>query len=162
MDTFILHIHRQSGFTAAAVATKVIIDGNTMARLRVGGSQDLVLPRKPINVVLLTPVSLGKDIEESLIIDPRNSQDVTLMFTYKFNPKSLLPFGAFSQQSSFIETEVIHGPSVGTSNTANTVYTSEQAQQPSSATSGGNKFCTECGTPNPKSAKFCQGCGHKF
>ena len=25
-----------------------------------------------------------------------------------------------------------------------------------------NKFCTECGTPNPRSAKFCQNRGHQF
>ena len=164
MDTFILHVRRQAGITAAAAATKIILDGNTVAKLRVGGSQDLTLPRKPVNVMLLTQVSLGKNIEKSFVIDPRDSQDVTLLFTYKFNAKSLIPFGAFSQQQSFIETEVIHGPSVSSSrvSTANTSYSSGQSQQQSSSTSGNNKFCTECGTPNHKTAKFCQNCGHKF
>ena len=161
METFTLHIRRQSGFTAAAAATKVIVDGNAMASLRVGGSQDLVLPRKTVNIVLLTQVALGKDIEKSLTIDPGDSLDVTLLFTYKFNAKSLIPFGAFTQKQSFIEAEVIHGPSVNSPSSAYTAYAPPQDQQASPVT-GEKKFCTECGTPNPRSAKFCGECGHQF
>lgn len=68
METFTLHVRRQPGFTAAAAATKVIIDGIAMASIRVGGSQDLVLPRKTVSVELLTQVTLGKDIKKSLTI----------------------------------------------------------------------------------------------
>lgn len=161
METFTLHIRRQPGFVAAAVATKIIVDGNTMASIRVGGSQDLVLPRKTVSVVLLTQVALGKDIEKSLNIDPGESQDVTLLFTYKFNAKSLNPFGAFTQQQSFIETEVIHGASINSPSPANSAYTPPLHQQTSSAPDE-KKFCTECGAPNPRSAKFCQECGYKF
>ena len=161
MDTFILHVRRQSSFTAAAASTKVIIDGFSQASLKVGGSQDFTLPRKPITVVLLTSVALGKDIQKTLTIDPRDSQEVTLLFTYKFNAKSLLPFGSFTQQQSFIEAEVIHGPSVSTSPSPSSDFAAEQPQQAAPPT-GETKFCTECGTPNPKSAKFCQGCGNKF
>lgn len=163
METFTLHIRRQPGFTAAAAATKVIVDGNTMASLRVGGNQDLVLPRKTVSIVLLTQVPLGKDIEKSFTIDPGDSQDVTLLFTYKFNAKSLIPFGAFTQQQAYIETEVIHGPSVSSNTTANSTNTPPQSQQFTSEPSSGEiKYCTNCGKPNPKSAKFCEQCGNKF
>lgn len=161
MDTFILHVRRQTSFTAAAASTKVIIDGCSQASLKVGGSQDFTLPRKPITVVLQTSVALGKDIQKTLTIDPRDSQDVTLLFTYKFNAKSLIPFAGLTQQQSFIEAEVIHGPSVSAASNSSSAFTTEQPQQTTSPT-GEMKFCTECGTPNPKSAKFCQGCGHPF
>ena len=161
MDTFILHVRRQSGFTAAAASTKVIIDGYSQASLKVGGSQDFTLPRKPTTIVLLTQVALGKDIQKTLTIDPQDSQEVTLLFTYKFNAKSLLPFGAFTQPQSFIETEVIHSPSVSTASSSSSAFAAEQPQQAAPPT-GDTKFCTECGKPNPKSAKFCQGCGHPF
>ena len=161
MDTFVLHVRRQTGFTSAAIATKVIIDGSTMARLNVGGGKDFTLPRKPVNITLLSQVSMGKDIEKSFTIDPGDSQDVTLLFSYKVNPKGLIPFGAIFYQQSFIETEIIHGPSASSASTEN-AGSSGQSQQTSSTASGDRKFCTECGTPNPKSAKFCQGCGHKF
>ena len=59
MDTFVLHVRRQTGFTSAAIATKVIIDGSTMARLNVGGGKDFTLPRKPVNITLLSQVSMG-------------------------------------------------------------------------------------------------------
>ena len=64
-------------------------------------------------------------------------------------------------QAQGIETEIIHGPSASSASTEN-AGSSGQSQQTSSTASGDRKFCTECGTPNPKSAKFCQGCGHKF
>ena len=161
METFTLHIRRQPGFVAAAVATKVIVDGNAMASIRVGGNRDLVLPRKTVSVVLLTQVALGKDIEKLLTIDPGDSLEVTLLFTYKFNAKSLIPFGAFTQEPSFIETEVIHGPSGNSPSPANTTYTPPQRQQTSSVPDE-KKFCTECGASNFRSAKFCQECGNKF
>ena len=59
MDTFTLHIRRESAFTAMAAVTKVIIDGGTVTNLRSGGSHDVVLSRKPVNVVLLNPVQAG-------------------------------------------------------------------------------------------------------
>ena len=161
MDTYILHVRRQSGITAAAVATKVIINGRSQGSIRVGGSLDFTLPRQSTNIVLLTQVSLGKDIEKALTIDPGDSGEVTLLFNYKFNAKSLLPFGAFTKQQSFIETEVIHGPSINrkAESTERSSFT-EQPQQ--AAPKGTTKFCTECGTPNPKEAKFCQNCGNPF
>ena len=161
MDTFILHVIRQSAFTAAAASTKVIIDGCSQASLKMGGSQDFTLPRKPTTVLLLTSVALGKDIQKTLTIDPRDSREVTLLFTYKFNAKSLIPFGGFTHQQSFIEAEVILGPSVSASASPSSAFAAEQPQQTASPT-GETKFCTECGTPNPKTAKFCQGCGHPF
>lgn len=159
MDTFTLHIRRESAFTAMAAVTKVIIDGGNVTNLRSGGSHDVVLPRKPVNVVLLNQVPMGKDIQEVVTIDPRDSSEVTLLFKYKFNPKMLLPFGAFTQQQSFIKTEVIYGPSVGSASSA---YASAQASQPLTPKTEGSKFCTECGMGNPKEAKFCRECGHKF
>ncbi len=159
MDTFTLHIRRESAFTAMAAVTKVIIDGGTVTNLRSGGSYDVVLPRKPVNVVLLNPVPMGKDIQEVVTIDPHDSSEVTLLFKYRFNPKMLLPFGVFTQQQSFIKTEVIYGPSVGSASSA---YASAQASQSTTPKAEGSKFCTECGTANPGSAKFCQNCGHQF
>lgn len=161
MDTFILHVRRLSGFTAAAASTKVIIDGCSQASLKMGGSQDFTLPRKPTTVVLLTSVALGKDIQKTLTIDPRDSREVTLLFTYKFNAKSLIPFAGFTQQQSFIEAEVIYGPSVSAGSSPSSAFAAGQPLQAASPTEE-TKFCTGCGTPNPKSAKFCQGCGHPF
>lgn len=161
MDTFILHVRRQSGFTLAGGSTKVIIDGGNMASLWTGGSRDFTLPRKPTNVVLLTPVPLGKDIQKAVTIDPRDSQEVTLLFTYKFNGKILLPFAVFTQQQAFIETEVIYGPTASATSSFSSASSAEQPQQTEPPT-GDTKFCTDCGAPNPKSAKFCQSCGHEF
>ena len=78
----------------------------------------MTLPRKKIQVMLLIPVSLGKDIEKTVTVDPRDSAEVTLLFTFKFNPKILLPFGAFTQPQSSIETEIIYGPAVGGASSA--------------------------------------------
>ena len=159
MNTFTLHIRRESAFTAMAAVTKVIIDGSIVTNLRSGKSHDVVLPRKPINVVLLNRVPMGKDIQEDVTIDPRDSSEVTLLFKYRFNPKTFLPFGTFTQQQCFIDTEVIHGPSVGSASSA---YASEQASQPSTPKAEGCKFCTECGAANTREAKFCRECGNKF
>ena len=160
MDTFILHIKRESGFVAAVATTKIIIDGINKCGMKAGSSQDFTLPRKPVEVVLLNSVSFGKDIKETVVIDPRDSIEVTLIFRYRFNAKSLLSFGSITKQTCFIETEVIHGPSVSSASTSAS-YTAERTAS-ASTTPGDTKFCTECGTPNPKSAKFCQGCGNKF
>lgn len=168
MDTFVLHIRRESGIVAAAVSTKVIIDGSQRTNIRVGGIQHFTLPRKPVNVMLLNQVALGKDIERTVTIDPRDSAEVTLLFTYKFTPKALLPFGAFTQPSSFIETEVIHGPSVSDARSAPSSSVSGEPlsntvqAQFSSASEDNIKYCTECGTPNPQAANFCKNCGNKF
>lgn len=168
MDTFVLHLRRQSGLVAAVTPTKVIIDGEHCRSIKTGQCHDYTLPRKRLQVMLLIPVALGKDIEKTVTIDPRDSVEVTLLFTFKFNPKILLPFGAFTQPQSSIETEIIYGPAVATaSSSAHAAYTAPRTEEPveeqhTSATSGEKKFCTECGTPNPKSAKFCQGCGNKF
>ena len=168
MDTFVLRIKRQTGIVAAASSTKVIIDGTQRINMRVGGVQYFTLPRKPVNVILLNQVPLGKDIEEMVTIDPRDSAEVTLLFSYKFNPKILLPFGAFTQQASFFETEVIHGPSLSNTQSASASHVAgqpfsatEQPQQ-SPAPESGVKYCTECGTPNPQAANFCKNCGNKF
>lgn len=174
MDTFILHVKRQTGFTSAAASTKVIVNGRLMASLRIGGSQDFTLPRQPTNIVLMTQVPLGKDIQTTLTIDPRDSQDVTLLFVYKFNAKSLFGFNAFTEQQANIETQVIHGPSVSNSSrfssqpSSSTSSASSSSSSPSersqqiSQPSGDVKFCTECGFKNPRTAKFCLNCGNKF
>lgn len=170
MDTFVLHLRRQSGLVAAVTPTKVIIDGERRQSIKVGQCHDYTLPRKKIQVMLLIPVSLGKDIEKTVTVDPRDSAEVTLLFTFKFNPKILLPFGAFTQPQSSIETEIIYGPAVGGASSAaaaSAAYSAAPAGGAAegsapSAAPGEKKFCTECGTPNPKTAKFCQGCGHKF
>ena len=167
MDTFVLRVKRQSGFVAAAVSTKVLIDGVTQACLRVGSGKEFTLPRRTVTVTLHTPVALGKDIDKTVTIAPENFLNVTLLFTYKVNKKSLLPLGSFIEQTAIIETEVIHGPSVTTSqgnafsSETTNASASAQSQQPAS-TPRAVKYCTECGTQNPKGAKFCQGCGNKF
>ena len=167
METFVLRIKRLSGYVGIAATTKVIVDGSQRANLRSGGVQHFTLPRKPVSVVLLNQVPMGKDIEKVFTIDPRNSAEVTLLFNYKFNPKSLLPFGAFTQQQMFIESEIIYGPSVDSPQSA-TSPTNEQPSlsavhdDPASAPDTDVKYCTECGTPNPQAAKFCQNCGNKF
>lgn len=178
MDTFVLHIRRQSGFTSAAASTTVMIDGSPVAKLRVGEHRDYTLNRKPVTIVLMTPVPMGKDITETVPIDPRDSREVTLLFTYKFNLKAFIPFGVFTQQQAYIETEIIYGPSVATSTPASPVYAPESAPKPTPAApanssaptpqaapatpSTDRKFCTECGSPNPRAAKFCIQCGRPF
>ena len=59
MDTFVLHIRRQAGLVAAAMSTKVIIDGSQRTSLRVGGVEHFTLPRRPVNVMLLNQVHRG-------------------------------------------------------------------------------------------------------
>lgn len=165
MDTFVLHIRRLSGFTSAAASTTVMIDGSVVAKLRVGEHKDYTLSRKPVTIVLMTPVPMGKDIMKTVQIDPRDSREVTLQFTYKFNAKMFLPFGVFNKEQAFIETEIIYGPSVASVAPASPVYTPESAptSQAAPATpSADRKFCTECGSPNPRAAKFCIQCGRPF
>lgn len=160
MDTFILHVRRLSGLTAATSSTEIIIDGNPKGRISNGGCQDIVLPRSVVNVRLLISVPLGKDIEKTITVDPRDSAEVTLQFTYKFNAKILLPFQAFTKPQSFVEESVIYGPSVVRA--TNMYGASNTAQQSSDVSSSDRKFCIECGTPNISTAKFCKNCGHKF
>lgn len=178
MDTFVLHIRRLSGFTSAAASTTVMIDGSVVAKLRVGEHKDYTLSRKPVTIVLMTPVPMGKDIMKTVQIDPRDSREVTLQFTYKFNAKMFLPFGVFNKEQAFIETEIIYGPSVASVAPASPVYTPESAPKPTPAApayssaptpqvapatpSADRKFCTECGSPNPRAAKFCIQCGRPF
>lgn len=160
MDTFVLSVRRQAGFVGAVASTKVIVDGSQQASIRTGGVHNFTLPRKPVNVILLIQVPLGKDIEKTVLIDPRDSVEVTLLFTYKINAKALLPFNAFTHQQFNIDTEIIYGPSISGQYVSSSV-TAETSSQPVTP-AGDTKFCTECGASNPKEAKFCQNCGHKF
>jgi len=160
MDTFVLHIRRQAGLVAAAMSTKVIIDGSQRTSLRVGGVEHFTLPRRPVNVMLLNQVPLGKDIEKLITIDPRDSTEVTLMFTYKFNVKSMFFLNAFTKPTAFIDTEIIYGPSISGQPAPSSVATDTPSESVTPA--GDAKFCTECGASNPKEAKFCQNCGNKF
>lgn len=160
MDTFVLHVRRQPGLVASAMSTKVIIDGSPRSSLRVGGVQHFTLPRRPVNVTLLTQVPLGKDIEKLITIDPRDSTEVTILFTYKFNPKSMLFFNVFTKPTSFIETEIIYGPSISALPASSSVTAGTLSQSDTSDVNA--KFCTECGASNPKEAKFCKNCGNKL
>ena len=160
MDTFVLHVRRQVGLVASATSTKVIIDGSARASLRVGGVQHFTLPRKPVNVMLLIQVPFGKDIEKLITIDPRDSSEVTLSFTNKFNPKTLFFLNAFTQPSSFIETEILYGPSV--SNQAVSSLLNIGASSEPNPAVGNYKFCTSCGTKLNSSSKFCSNCGAKL
>lgn len=160
MDTFILHVKRLSGFTAAVSSTEIIVDGTLKGRVSNGGCQDIVLPRRVVTVRLLISVPLGKDIEKTIAVDPKDSAEVTLQFTYKFNAKTLLPFQALTKPQSYLEESLIYGRSVSSVNSM--CGASNASQQSSGLSSSDRKFCTECGAPNISTAKFCKNCGHKF
>lgn len=168
MDTFILAVRRQPGIVGATASTKVIVDGLQQASIRTGGVHKFTLPRKPVNVILLIQVPLGKDIAKTVLIDPHDSIEVTLIFTYKLNAKALLPFYVFTQQQFNVDTEIIYGPTISsqqhdTSTQVHAQFMASTSQHQDEGESDNKvKFCTECGTANPKEAKFCQNCGNKF
>jgi membrane protease subunit (stomatin/prohibitin family) len=54
------------------------------------------------------------------------------------------------------------GQNSQTSTAENSEKRSEKPSTESTATHTDSKFCTECGTKNPKLAKFCSNCGTKF
>ena len=106
MDTFVLHLKREPAFTCAAVPTMVLIDGSLRASLKVTDSQNLILPRKPVKVDLVSQIFMGKDEHEcSITIDPQDHIEVTLSFTYKSSLKGLLKLKTF-----YIQTNIIYGP----------------------------------------------------
>ena len=183
MDTFILRIQRQSGgICGLGMSTEVTIDGGNKRLFKAGDVQEYELPRKMTNIRLFNGVPVGKNIEDSFVLNPENHKILIITFSYKMNPKYFLPFGAFRHPQYLFDRKILfEDQTVQTSQFVNSVQAQTVAPQPQTSqaaqtapaspepttndapsTSQEFKFCTECGTKNKRDAKFCIECGHHF
>ena len=185
MDTFILRIQRQSGgICGLGMSPEITIDGGNKKLFKAGDIQEYELPRKMTNIRLFNSVPIGKNIEDSFVLNPENHKILILTFCYKMNPKYFLPFGAFRHPQYLFDRKIIFDDqTVQTNQFINPVQEQSTAPQPQTSqvvqtgpaspspeppaqgapsASQEFKFCTECGTKNKREAKFCRECGHRF
>ena len=188
MDTFILRIQRQSGGVCGiGLATEVTIDGANKRLFKAGDIQEYNLPRKNTSIRFFNSAVVGKDMEDSFVLNPENHKTIIITFCYKMNPKYFMPWGAFrhpqflfDRQILFDDHDTVHNQKANLTQVQSEVSQTAVPQSPQSPTTQPDtvptkhisqdnpsvesdyKFCTNCGARNKSKAKFCIKCGEPF